>query len=116
MVNRAALLLRYKEPAVRWINETDPNPGDRTISLESANEERTVYLISDRVAESGDSVERWVRKNFVALFENELAGWYTDSDLWPSRRTFKLFNEWFAVECHTVLVDLVGGDIYDDET
>ena len=24
MVNRTALLLRYKEPAIEWINETDP--------------------------------------------------------------------------------------------
>jgi hypothetical protein len=26
MVNRGAVILRHKEPAVRWINEADPKP------------------------------------------------------------------------------------------
>lgn len=50
------------------------------------------------------------------LFEAELEGWYTDPTLWPQDRTFRLFQTWFDVECHSVVVDMVGGDIYDDET
>jgi hypothetical protein len=97
MINRAALLLRYKEPAVQWINEADPNPDSRTLSLEEVNENRLVYLIKDEDADSPSHAEKWVRKNFVVLFEDELSGWYTDSSLWPSPLTHHLFQRWFEV-------------------
>jgi hypothetical protein len=49
------------------------------------------------------------------LFEAELEGWYTDPSMWPQELTWKLFCEWFDVEYHTVLIDTVGDEIYDDE-
>jgi len=116
VINRAALLLRYKEPAVRWINEADPKPDSREVTLEGVNEERLVYLISDEDADSPSHVETWVRSNFQALFENELNGWYTDPSLWPKPLTYQLFQSWFEIECHSVIVDTVGGEIADDET
>jgi len=112
MINRAAVILKYKEPMIRWINESDPfndNPG---ITLASTHEDCTVYLISDRDAEN---LQRWLTHNFKMLFENELDGWYTDESLWPPKLTRKMFNDWFDVECHTVLLDTVGDVIMDDE-
>jgi hypothetical protein len=100
---------------VNWINEADPHPDSDSLTLAEVNEERTVYLISDEDAESKSRVERWIRKNYERLFEEELEGWYTDPDLWPKDRTFKMFKEWFEIECHTVLVDTVGGELYDEE-
>lgn len=47
VVNRGAFLLRYKEPALRWINDADPYPRGHTLVLDEVNEERTVYLIAD---------------------------------------------------------------------
>ncbi len=38
MVNRGALILRYKESAVRWINDADPDPSSHPVDLESVNE------------------------------------------------------------------------------
>ena len=113
MVNRAAIILRYREPFVRWINESDPYNDSPNISMEDANREKTIYLISD---DAGDDYERWIDLNYEVLFEDELEGWYTDESLWPQERTKELFDEWFAVECHTVIHDTVGGDIIDDET
>jgi hypothetical protein len=115
MVNRGALLLRYKEPAVRWINEADPSPDDSPITLSDVNEERTVYLIGDTVGDSPDTFQRWLKKNYADLFEMELEGWYTDPALWPKDRSFKLFQQWFDAELHTVLVDTVGDEIVDDD-
>ncbi len=93
MVNRGALILRYKAPAVRWINEADPSPGEEPISLESVNEERTVYLLDDAVGEDPAMFERWVRRNYAAIFEMELEDWYTDPTLWPQERTYELFRQ-----------------------
>lgn len=115
MVNRAALLVRYKQPAVAWINEADPSPPDTAITIADVNAERTVYLISDIDAETPDDVDRWIGRNYRQVFEAELDGWYTDPDLWPPNRTFELFQQWFDIECHTVLIDTVGGSIVDDD-
>lgn len=115
MLNRSVLILRYKEPAVRWINEADPNPDGPAITLEDVNEERTVYLIDEEVADTPEQLRKWVKANFRPLFESELGGWYVDPDLWPRKLTLKLFDEWFTVECHTMIFDTVGGPIEDDE-
>ncbi|SMO84618.1 hypothetical protein [Fodinibius sediminis] len=114
MINRAALILRYKAPAVRWINEVDPMDNPLQITSEDINSERTIYLISEEDGDNNQSLEYWIKRNFRNLFESELEGWYTDPGLWPRPLTLRLFREWFEVECHTVLIDTVGGTIYDD--
>lgn len=115
MLNRAAVILKYREPAVRWINDADPYSENPGISIESLKEERTVYLISEEHEHGRNGARRWVKANFKALFEAELESWYTDPTLWPKGRTMKLFDEWFEVEYHSVIVDTVGGELHDDE-
>lgn len=116
LLNRAALLLRYKAPAVRWINAVDPNPSAIPVALEDVKSERTVYLISDEAADSSDAVRSWVEVNFRALFESELETWYTDPNLWPSPLSLELFDEWFAAEYHFMVLDTVCGALVDDGT
>lgn len=115
MLNRAAVILKYKAPAIDWVNEADPSPEGRPLSAEDANDERTVYLISEDDADGPEALNRWLQANFESLFETELEDWYTDPSLWPKERTWSMFHEWFDVECHTVLIDTVGDAIYDDE-
>jgi hypothetical protein len=110
-----ALILRYKEPAVRWINDSDPDSSDPPISLEFVNEERTVYLVPDGAGDDPKTFERWLKAHYAEIFEMELEGWYTDEDLWPQQRPYSLFKAWFETELHTVIVDLDSGDIYDDD-
>ena len=114
MVNRAALILKYKAPAIKWINEADPYEDDPCITKEFVNSDRTVYLLKDEVADHPDDLADWVEMNVEILFENELSGWYNDPDLWPTDRSYTLFKKWFSVECHTVLEDTVGEPIIDD--
>ncbi|MCI5142184.1 MAG: hypothetical protein D3909_10795, partial [Candidatus Electrothrix sp. ATG1] len=78
-------------------------------------DDRTVYLISDEDAEDATDVERWLKHNYEALFEAELDSWYIDKELWPKKRTYKLFNEWFSIECHTVIEDTVDAPLVDEE-
>lgn len=44
VINRAAVILKYKPPFVQWINESDPYDDNPGITMEEANEDRTVYL------------------------------------------------------------------------
>ncbi len=89
MLNRAAVILKYKELAVQWINDADPYHDDPKISLDDVNCERTVYLISDHDADDDKALERWIKANYATLFEAELDGWYTDETLWPQKRSLK---------------------------
>jgi hypothetical protein len=114
MINRSAIILKYKSPTVQWINEADPYNADPGISRESVNEDRTVYLIMDEDADVPEALEEWIKMNYEALFENELEGWYTDESLWPKKRDLKLFRDWFDVECHTVIEDTVDLPIEDN--
>lgn len=87
MINRAAIILKYKAPAIRWINEADPGDDDPGITEEDVNSERTVYLISEEAGDTPSSVDEWLKRNYEHLFESELAGWYTDPGRWPEKRT-----------------------------
>ena len=69
MINRAAIILRCREPAVRWINEVDPYDDDPGITREVVNQERTVYLIRAEDAETSAAVEEWIEINYKKLFE-----------------------------------------------
>lgn len=112
MVNRASLILRYKQPFVDWINAADPSPTSQTLTLAEVNSERTVYLIE---VEDEEELAGWLAEHHRELFEEELAGWYTDPALWPQDRSLRLLKEWCSFELHTVVVDLGDTPIEDDE-
>lgn len=114
VINRAAIILRYKEPAIAWLNAVEPQPDGRGLTMADADHESTVYLIAPEDAETWDAVEEWVAINHQALFEAELEEWHPDPALWPEDRSYPVFRDWFDVECHTVLVDTVGTPILDE--
>ncbi len=114
MVNRTAQMLRYKEPAIQWINDADPVEGSERITEKEVNEDRSVYLITSADGKYKPHQEAWIKKNYRNLFESELEGWYTDPDLWPDRITLKLFQEWFDTEFHSVIIDTVDEPLFDD--
>ncbi|MGL1932393.1 MAG: hypothetical protein OCC45_11635 [Desulfotalea sp.] len=109
MINRGAVLLRFKEPMVEWVNSSHPKEaGDEKISIEELNADRTIYLVDDRDAEE---IEEWLALNFNQLFETELEDWSEDEDSWPQDRSFETFNSFFTVECHGLIIDTVGQPI-----
>lgn len=114
MINRAAFLLKYKTPAVQWINEAGGDQDGGTISVDEVNSDRTVYLIADDIADDPEKLDQWVKMNLEVLFESELDEWSTDPDLWPEDRTYELFQQWFDIECHTMLVDTLDEPIEED--
>jgi hypothetical protein len=112
MINRAALILQYKQPFVDWINAADPSPTAHALTLAQVNEEHTVYLVE---VEDNDGLAIWLARHHTELFEEELAGWYTDPRLWPRDRSLKVMNEWCSFELHTVVVDTGESLLEDDD-
>ncbi len=111
MINRAAVVVKLGQPFVDWINSIDPSDEKSLLNIEEANQDRTVYLIGDDHAEDLDN---WLAANFERIFMSELADWCMDEALWPKNRSFDTFLAWCVIECHTVVVDTLGGDITDD--
>lgn len=114
MINRAAFILKYKAPAMQWINDVGTESEHKTLSLAQINSDRTVYLIADDIADDPEKLEQWVQINLQVLFESELDEWVSDSTLWPSPLDHELFQQWFEPECHTMLVDTLEEPIEED--
>jgi hypothetical protein len=115
MINRAVLILKYKESALQWVNQSEPDDERISMTLDDVNRENTAYLISEEDSESPDTLNIWLELNYERLFESELENWYTDETLWPQERTFKLFQQWFNFDCHTIVIDTVPTPIVDEE-
>jgi hypothetical protein len=111
MLNRAAVIIHYKQPFVDWINAADPDSSNK-VSLDEANEETSVYLIE---VEDQEELDDWLELNYDILFEEELNGWYSDPALWPQDRSLLLFKEWCSLELHSVVFDTGGSPLEDDE-
>lgn len=111
MINRAAIILTYKQPAIDWINSVEPSD-EESVSLSAANEERTIYLVDEEDAEDLDSL---IGSLYKILFESEFLNWYSEEEFWPKKLSLAMFNDWFDVECDSVIEDLVGTEIVDDD-
>ena len=70
MLNRAALILRYKQPFIDWINSADPTPGAQVFTLAEVNQQHTGYLLLE--VEDERELGRWLSRHRKELFEDEL--------------------------------------------
>ena len=114
MINRAAFILKYKAPALQWINQVGDQLLTGPTTLQDVNSDRTVYLIADDIADDPEKLEQWVQMNLQVLFESELDEWVNDSELWPDNLDYDLFDQWFSPECHTMVVDTLEEVIEED--
>ena len=113
MVNRSAILLEPRAPYITWANALDAD-GPRYEDCLAEDDFQTVYLGPD--CDSVEEVRRFIKKNFDLFFESELEMWCTAPHLWPQRRTYRMFTDWFTVRIHTVIEDTVAEPLLDDQT
>jgi hypothetical protein len=101
-VDRTVLLVRGREPFLKWVQNL-PDPTE--ITLEELNRECTVYLVAEYCHEH--EKEKLINKHFRTIFKNELASWWLDMADWPATRSLAVFKMWFAVDVHSMVLDLV---------
>ena len=104
-INRQAIVVKPKKAFFDWAESTD----DLFMSYEE-NEVNT-YL----VAEGIDNLEAWIKKNYKKLFEYELGNEFTEKKLWPKKRDYKMFQQWFSVDISTLIYDLENSPVYKDD-
>lgn len=106
MLNRSLLIVKAKEPLRQWINSL-PDPDN--VTLEELNEDTTTYLVPEY---DDDAHREWVlKKVYKDIFEEQLYGWWADEKDWPTKRDLKTFKQWFHVEFHSMIIDLVGTEL-----
>lgn len=96
-VNRHAIVVKPRQPLLNWINALYPD-------MAEDGSETVVYLV--KALNTFDNTEKWLKRNFNEIFENELNGRHTDENDWPQKRTYKLFTEWFETEIHITVEDI----------
>jgi hypothetical protein len=110
-INRSALVVKYKKPFIDWLvyisKEYDgPEYEMRPEEVETDGfDSKTVFLIP--AFEENDKFEKYLKKNCKDLFEHIVGDWYTDPEMWPKDRSWKVFKDWFEYEIHTMVFDMV---------
>ena len=102
MINRCIVIVKVKEPFLQWLANL-PDPTHST--AERVNRDNTAYLLPDYDNDAGEG--KVLKQYYDIIFEEQLSGWWLDEKDWPKDRTFKMFKEWFDVEFHSVVEDLV---------
>ena len=101
-INRSLLILRPKQPFLDWTRTLDDE--DQDLSLEEIHHDSTAYLIPELWDDSDQ--QELLASYYDVLFEEQLAGWWTDETAWPQKRNLKMFLDWFDVEFHSLVFDL----------
>ena len=103
MLNRSIIIIKAKEPFLNWLSSL-PEPENK-ITLDEINFDNSAYLLPEY--EMDEEREEILADYYDIIFEDQLAGWWTDSANWPKTRDLSIFKEWFNIEFHSLILDLV---------
>jgi hypothetical protein len=104
-INRTAAIIKPKQPFVDWLNSLPDD--DHVYTLKELSADNLTFLIPE--ADSREGAIGYIRKKYNLIFEWELWGWVTADELWPAKRDWKAFMEWFEIEINSEVFDLVEG-------
>ena len=99
-LNRNALVVSPGEGYLAWARTCPDVTPD--LDIEGHFEGGTVYLLPEMKA----GPERWLQRNYAAIFEEELESWHRDPEGWPQNRTHKMFKQFFKTRFCSMVFDL----------
>lgn len=102
MLNRSVAIIRLKEPFFKWL-KTLPDPLD--ISKDIINRDTTAYLLPALIYDSEEA--ELLQQFYDLIFKEQLNGWWTEQSDWPKKRDLATFKNWFDLEFHSLVLDLV---------
>jgi len=107
LINRAIAVIKPKQPFLEWLNRM-PNPPVE-LTLDELQTDCTTILIPE--FDYWDDSQSFIEGISAQVFEMELDSWYHDPNLWPADRDYRMFQDWFNVEIHSMVLDSVDEDI-----
>lgn len=109
-INRSAIVVRYKEPYIRWAAELNAADAKFAQDLRTFT---TVYLVP--WDQHGREDASSVAEHFGGIFDHGLSAWCDDESRWPPVRDRETFHKWFEVVAESVVVDLGGDSLHSEE-
>jgi hypothetical protein len=87
--NRSAFVLIPEQPMLDWVRKISGDDVDMDILFGEAE----VYLVPN--FEEDDEMDAILETHWQKFFDVELKAWTPDITLWPQKRTYDLFLQWF---------------------
>lgn len=109
-LNRAALIVRLKEPYLQWAASVDE---DGSADTESLRNHASIYLVAQDPR--GEQETAPLEDYFEQIFDMELEAWCLDEGKWPEQRDLKTFLEWFDVTGESLVTDLEASRLRAEE-
>ncbi len=106
-VDRTAVVLKPTDVFLTWLKSTDADMPDLTLSQIRSN--CTVYLVPE--TEEPEEVIAYFNERYQGIFETEVAGWEVEKQLWPQEMSLETFWQFFEVEVHDMVLDMVDAEI-----
>jgi len=105
-VNRQVAILKPREPFLEWLKTHNIF---QKSSREDIEKDATVFLIPE--FDFKQDSDNYIHSIFPDLFEMQLNEWNLDEELWPKNRNYDLFNKWFDLSYHSIVIDLSENDL-----
>ncbi len=110
-IDRAIAIVKPLQPFADWLNANPDNAGYLN-TLEELRQDNTAYLIPD--CESEQEARGYIREICEDIFAVELESWVRNPATWPRKRDYAVFQKWFEVEIHSLVLDPYENDITKD--
>jgi hypothetical protein len=101
-LNRPILVIKPKQPYLDWTHAV--NPDGIQLRSEDVQQDCTTYLLARPLDRT--QLDQFLRANYSTIFEHELRSWHPNEEGWPTNRNYNTFQQWFAVEAHSQVIDL----------
>jgi len=108
-VNRSIAIIRPKAPFLQWLCGLPGSFDASELTLDVLGQSSNALLIPP--ADDRTSLIDFVLQHYHSLFQAELADWCEDQSYWPQQLTPALFTQWFEIEIHPVLTDIVDTEL-----
>jgi hypothetical protein len=95
--SNSAIVLKRKQPFVDWIRSLDEEETD----FDDFKEE-DVLLVPE--CDTIEQIKQFVKKNFEEIFAFQCFMECMDDEVWPDTSNYKLFQEWFELSYHTMVL------------
>lgn len=112
MINRTAVVIKPRQPFLEWINNTPQLNLSSPVTMEELLEDCDTILLPD--TDSLEEAHELLEPLKPDLFSVQLDGWLRDPSAWPQDRSAAVFDQWFALEVHSMVLDLVEEPILRD--
>ena len=109
-IERLVTILKPTQKFYQWL-QTTPSL-DKELTLEDLRADCTALLLP--TFETSEEADDYLQKNLDEIFSNECETWCDDESCWPAMN-YETFSEFFDIEHHSMVFDMVDDDEDNDD-